>query len=306
MSQASVSWAARTATPALSPCDRRLHWVSSVSGDPAVLAGLDEEMSLFYGTEEKRHLYQGMLDSQEDSPIAPDTVADHLTRRVVSAGAIRALEVGCGNGWLYRHLLRLGYPGSYSGMEVGEHIIRRNAERHSEATWLRGTAYDIPLSDGAVDVCFAFYVLEHTVYPERALREMLRVLRPGGTLLLAFPDFTVLGYLPSQLTGFSPGGARVKWRAGRWWDALVTLVDSRLRQRRAMRKVAAGGYGGFPVNARPICLTHPAIMWADVDAVYVASKREVAAWFARQGFRVEFPCGTDGLFARHAYLTVQK
>jgi ubiquinone/menaquinone biosynthesis C-methylase UbiE len=57
-------------------------------------------------------------------------------------------------------------------------VIRRNRERHPSARWEVGSGYHIPVADGAAGACFGFYVLEHAVYPERMLAEMLRVTAP--------------------------------------------------------------------------------------------------------------------------------
>lgn len=285
--------------------DRKLRWVSSTRGDPAALADLDRAMAAFYGTPERRELYQKMLASQEDGPLRPDSPGDRLLAAVVRSGARSVLEVGCGNGWLYRHLRSRGYAGAYTGLEVAEYVTAANRGRHPEARWETGSVYRLPLADASVGGCFAFYVLEHTVYPERALAEMLRVVRPGGWVGLAFPDFTAFGFLPSQRTGFTPGSARDKLGRRQWWDALVTLYDSRVRVRPAARRAAAR-FGPFPVNTRPLCLAHPELMWADIDAVYVAGRREVADWLSARGCTVEFPGGTDGEFAVNALVWARK
>jgi SAM-dependent methyltransferase len=284
---------------------RSLAWVSSTRGNAATLAELERAMAEFYGRREQRDLYQQMLSSQEDSPLAPGSPGDWLLSAVVQSGARTVLEVGCGNGWLYRHLRTRGFTGAYTGMEMAEYVIAAHRARHPEASWVVGSAYEIPLADNQVDAAFAFYVLEHTVYPQRALTEMVRVVRPGGKCLLTFPDFSALGYLPSQQTGFSPGPARAKYRRGRLLDAAVTLFDSRVRVRRAIR-TGRDRFGPFPVNTRPLCLSHPRLMWADIDAVYIAAKDEVAAWATGEGHDVEFPAGRKGEFAHHTYLVIRK
>jgi SAM-dependent methyltransferase len=285
--------------------NRRLDWVSSVDGNPEVLTELDRAMTEFYGRPKRRELYQRMLSAQEDSPLAPGSPGDRLLAAVFESGAHTVVEVGCGNGWLYRHLRCRGFAGQYTGLEMAEDVTATNAARHSDARWLVGSVYRMPLDDGAVDVAFAFYVLEHTVYPERALNEMLRVVRPGGVCLLVFPDFSTLGYLPSQQTGITPGAARDKYRRGWLFDAAVTLYDSRVRVRRALRR-RRDLFGPFPVNTRPICLSYPESMWADIDAVYITDKDEVRAWAGEQGHRVDFPAGREGQFAHHAYLAIRR
>jgi SAM-dependent methyltransferase len=262
-------------------------------------------MTEFYGRPQRRELYQKMLSSQEDSPPAPGSPGDRLLAAVVESGARTVVEVGCGNGWLYRHLRSRGFAGQYAGLEMAEDVTATNAARHPEARWLVGSVYRMPLDDGAVDAVFAFYVLEHTVYPERALNEMLRVVRPGGMCLLVFPDFATLRYLPSQQTGIAPGPAREKYRRGWFIDAAITLYDSRVRVRRALRR-RRDLFGPFPVNTRPMCLSYPELMWADIDAVYITDKDEVAAWAAQQGHGVAFPAGREGQFAHHAYLAIRR
>ena len=285
--------------------DRRLRWISSATGDPAVLKDLDRRMAAFYGEPTRRGRYQAMLDTQEHQPMASDSVASRLLDLIVGSGAGTVLEVGCGNGWLYRNLRGKHFGGMYHGVEVAQYMIDRNAIRHPDGDWRCGTAYEIGLPDGAVDTCFAFYVIEHLVYPERGPQEMLRVVRPGGDLILVFPDFAALGNLASQQTGFSPGRVSAKLRGGRLFDAAVSLVDSRYRVRNMLR-VARNKVGPFPVNTRPLCLTHPDVMGADVDAVYVASKHEVAEWAQHQGLQVDYPFGTEGLYRYHAVIRITK
>jgi SAM-dependent methyltransferase len=262
-------------------------------------------MAEFYGRPERRALYQKMLASQEETDLPPGSPGDRLLAELLRPAGASVLEVGCSNGWLYRELRSRGFTGAYTGVEMADYVIQANRLRHPEARWEIGSAYALPQANGEVDACFAFYVLEHTVYPQRALAEMVRVVRPGGRCLLAFPDFKAIGFLPSQITGFSPGSTRDKWRAGQWWDAAVTLFDSRARVRPALR-TASARFGPFPVNTRPMCLYYPDLMWADIDAVYIADKDEVAGWAEENCLTVEFPAGRHGKFGPHSFLALHK
>ena len=53
-------------------------------------------------------------------------------------------------------------------------------------------------------------------------------------------------------------------------------------------------------------LSYPEIMGADIDAVYIASKKEVHYWATQLGFQVEYPCGTEGEFAEQAFIVIHK
>jgi SAM-dependent methyltransferase len=214
--------------------------------------------------------------------------------------------VGCGNGRLYRQLRSYGFRGAYVGVEMSAPVIADNRQAHPEACWKAGSVYHLPVGGGEFDVCVSLYVLEHLVYPERALREMLGVVRPGGRLVLVFPDFVAGGILASQQIGLSPQGtARQKLLSGHPFDAAVSLYDSRIRVRRLLAG-AARRCGPFPVNARPLCLSFPDLLVPDVDAVYIASKAEVQGWAEATGLRVEYPAGTHDEMSFQAFLVLTR
>ena len=62
----------------------------------------------------------------------------------------------------------------------------------------------------------------------------------------------------------------------------------------------------FPVNARPLCLSHPSLMGPDVDAIYIASKREVQAWAEGERLAVEYPAGTEGEMSFQAFMVLAR
>ena len=135
---------------------------------------------------------------------------------------------------------------------------------------------------------------------------MMRIVKLGGSLVLVFPDFVESRRFASQQLGFTMGfTASEKLKKGNLLDALVSLYDSRIRLPRALRQTQAN-LGSFLVNINPICLSYPDIMSPDVDAVYIASKKEVAYWATKQGFNFEYPCGIEGEFAENTFMAIQK
>jgi SAM-dependent methyltransferase len=272
------------------PADRQFRWISSVTGNSDALSDLNQRMTWFYGQQEGRKSYQEMLDGIEEfNPPGEKSDEQWLPQYICSLQANSILEVGCSSGRVYRQLRSQGYARDYTGIEVADYVIQQNIQRHPEAIWKCAGVYEIPFSDNSFDICFSTYVLEHLVFPERALAEMMRVLKPGGHLLLVFPDFVESGRFASQQLGFSPlANASSKLRAGKILDVLVSLYDSRVRLPNAM-KLACQQVGAFPINLSPICLTYPDVMGADVDAIYIASKQEVKEWAVAKGYSVEFP-----------------
>lgn len=287
---------------------RRFEWLSSSHGDPGVLADLDSRLAVYYGARsaDDRSAYQAMLDSQGEEPAEAGPVLAGLLRYLDRLSPRSILEVGCGNGRLFRQLRRRGFQGRYSGVELSVQLTEWNRQRSPDATWFAAGAYALPFEAEAFDCCVAYYVLEHLVYPEKGLLEMLRVLAPGGRLVLVFPDFACFGILPSQVLGLAPGGtARERFRAGRVLDAFVSLYDSRIRLPRMLKR-ATRRFGPFPVNTRPLCLSYANRVSPDVDAVYIATKEELHAWSLARGLRVEYPEGTAGSFSDNAFMVLHR
>lgn len=68
-----------------------------------------------------------------------------------------------------------------------EESLRRLRERFSDSQVLRVSADGIPLPNAAVDIVTALDVLEHTEHDAAVVRELARVLRPGGVAVVTVP-----------------------------------------------------------------------------------------------------------------------
>ena len=96
----------------------------------------------------------------------------------------RVLEVGCGRGVALPPLAELCRPRRLVGLDVDPHLLedaRRRLERRGvEADLVHGDVRAMPLPDASVDVVVDFGTCWHIADAERALREIERVLAPGG------------------------------------------------------------------------------------------------------------------------------
>jgi hypothetical protein len=182
-------------------------------------------------------------------------------------------------------------------------VVARDKKMFPAATWLCGSIYDIPLPAATFDSVYAYFVLEHFVYPARALDRMVSLARPRGAVTLVFPDCIEMRRLGSQALGFIPGRAFERLRHGDPINALFNLYESRLRLPRALARVVED-HGPFPVNLNPRCLVDPELIQPDVDQVYISSKREVQQWAEANGLRVEFPAGVHGSFRETALVQI--
>lgn len=121
----------------------------------------------------------------------------------------RILDFGCGRGQNVYHLRRKGLR-AY-GVDVDdrpEEGRAKCAELTSEDLFARAplTPYRLPYADASFDFIFSDHVFEHVMDYESAMRELARVLAPGGVSLHIFP--ARLRLLESHLK--VPLGGRVK------------------------------------------------------------------------------------------------
>jgi SAM-dependent methyltransferase len=98
---------------------------------------------------------------------------------------LEILNVGCGTGGTIRMLEAFG---RVRNVDVSEHAISFTRRQGFESVEKVGS-HLLPYPDSRFDVVAAFDVLEHIADDEAALAEWLRVLRPGGTLLLSVPAY---------------------------------------------------------------------------------------------------------------------
>jgi len=94
------------------------------------------------------------------------------------------LDVGCGCGWTSYCLANAGYN------TTGIDLNTRGFEPPPTAglDFVEGNALALPFADSSFDVVTSLQCVEHLPDPELALREMLRVLRPGGTVIIVGPN----------------------------------------------------------------------------------------------------------------------
>ncbi len=94
----------------------------------------------------------------------------------------RVLDIGCGRGGLVE---QLAHP---LDQIVGIDPDWQSLREHRLALPRVGGLGELPFADGSFEVAFASWVLEHWAEPARDLREIGRILAPGGTFIFITPN----------------------------------------------------------------------------------------------------------------------
>jgi ubiquinone/menaquinone biosynthesis C-methylase UbiE len=113
------------------------------------------------------------------------------------------LDVGCGPGTITIDLAGRVAPGTVLGIDrAAEVVAQADALRErtgaANASFTTGDVYALELDDASFDVVHAHQVLQHLQRPVDALRELRRVLRPGGLLAVRDSDYAAFVWAPDD------------------------------------------------------------------------------------------------------------
>ena len=127
---------------------------------------------------------------------------DVLRRRALVHAALgaqegdRVLDLGCGPGFYITELLEtVGPAGSVVGIDRSPDMLAvaaKRAEGKPNVEFHEGGATALPIADNSVDRALSVQVFEYIDDVPAALREVWRVLRPGGRLVLWGVDWGCL------------------------------------------------------------------------------------------------------------------
>jgi len=116
------------------------------------------------------------------SPITSQAI-DYLLETARVAQGSRVLDVGTGPGDAAGRAVERGAEAT--GIDVAGAMVEIAARRHPVATFVQASASELPFPDGSFDAVVGNNVIQHVGDPQRAAREMERVLVSGGRVALS-------------------------------------------------------------------------------------------------------------------------
>lgn len=165
----------------------------------------------------------------------PDVVAQReatLKRLALEMGE-HVIDIGCGPGFLCESMgTQVGNKGRVLGVDVSADLIRFAQERKG-GSWIDyrvGDAMKLDVPDASFDAAVSTQVIEYVPDADAAIRELFRVLRPGGRALLVDTDWDTVVW-------HARDAERMR-RVLRAWEG--HCADPRLPRTLAIRLRAAG------------------------------------------------------------------
>ncbi len=179
---------------------------------------------------------------------------------------LSVLDCGCGPGSITIGIAAGIAPGEVVGVDFVQSQIERATaaaarEGHHNVRFETGDAYSLPFESGRFDRVFSHALMEHLTDPVAALRELCRILKPGGVIGVCSPDWG--GFI------LSPPSPQLS-RAVEAYMALQSKNGGDVRVGRKLGlHLAATGFAEVRISARYEC--YPSL---EFIGEYLASQLE--------------------------------
>ncbi|MDH5180319.1 MAG: methyltransferase domain-containing protein, partial [Gammaproteobacteria bacterium] len=132
------------------------------------------------GWEQKAADYHALIGGITRSAAASMLAGDTITPTT------RLLDVACGPGYIAG--MAHSYGANVTGLDFAPAMVKLAQQQYPDCEFMCGDAEELPFTAESFDIVTCAFGLLHLAEPERALREALRILKPGGRYLFTVWD----------------------------------------------------------------------------------------------------------------------
>jgi len=138
------------------------------------------------------------------------------------------LDIGCGTGWALGQASKMnGDKGSFYGIDLSEKMIEKakeNFKGRENFHFIKANAEEIPLENNRFNIIICTNSFHHYLHPDKALKEMHRLLKPQGKVYILDPpvDFWIAKVLAKVFHLFDR--AHVRLHSTKEFEKMITLA----------------------------------------------------------------------------------
>jgi SAM-dependent methyltransferase len=134
-----------------------------------------------------KHDYVSVIYDEKRTPKTdyPKQLVNYLSKRFDLQGNLKLLELGCGRGDFLFEFQNIGFE--CKGLDREKSSVQNDYGLEVKQCDLTNEVF--PYNDGSFDVVYHKSVLEHLYDPEHIMKETMRILKPGGKLIILTPDW---------------------------------------------------------------------------------------------------------------------
>lgn len=160
------------------------------------MAGRDE---LIKQNSEK--YFDSVAKTNEEIP-EPVLCYGYVLERLREEQGRNLLDIGCGTGEMLSRIQKeYGDRFTLHGLDLSSESLKKAAEK-CNGSFVHGDVEHLPYEDGELDVLLCMHSFHHYPHPDQALREMWRVLKDDGRLILVENHYSTYRRLRLNLSFF--------------------------------------------------------------------------------------------------------
>lgn len=195
----------------------------------------------------------------------------YINTMVPDSKDLPVLDVGCGVGQVVAELTSCGVDAH--GVDVSHPNVERARQHSDKCQFYDGKT--LPFEARFFGAVGAFNVLEHVEQPEAFLKELVRVVRPGGKVVVSSPNFF-------RVLGFKDYHPKMRGVGNKW---------ANFKRLMTKRKLMKGAFEHWRFDRMEPIVKEP--FTPDDDAIIATNPLEIAGFLRHYGCRIESVACTD-------------
>lgn len=148
-----------------------------------------------------------------------------LSKYIPITDGVSILDFGCGNGEIIGEMKKINPNAQYIGLDVSHTALQEAKKKNPQNSFFQiSDGGEFPIPDDSIDFVFSSEVIEHVYDTENAIKEISRVLKPRGIVLMTTPFHGFLKNLSITSLNFdkhfNPIGSHVRFFSKKTLSAL--------------------------------------------------------------------------------------